>query len=319
MVSQQPSPMPMLRAFATLALLAAVLAGPAPALALRASYLYPVASMMGPLQTSAAALSYDAANRELYVVSEGIVRVVNDAGMESYAWPQSEELGVVREVAPLGDGDVLVLRQRGGRMGLVRCNFRGEPIAEVAIAGLPELGVSTFDPRIVHRNGLLYLADLAASRSLVVADLSSGKVVTRIDLAATLGLTGSNADYSVGGFAVDRLGNLLFTVAPMFKVFVVRPGGEVSMFGKSGSAPGKFGQVGGVAADDAGRIYVTDVLKSAVMVFDGEFRFLGEFGYRGQRPGNLIAPRELVVAEGKLYVSQQARQGVAVYDLTHQG
>ncbi len=309
----------LVRALVILALAASALAAPAPARALRASYLYPVASTMGPLLTSAASLSYDASSHELYVVSEGIVRVVNDVGMETYAWPQSEELGAVLEVAPLGDGDVLALRHRAGRLGLVRCNFRGEPIAEVAIAGLPELGAATFSPRIVYRQGKLYLADLAASRTLIVADFPSGKVLSRTDLAATLGLTGNYADYSVNGFDVDGRGNLLFTVAPMFKVFVVSPGGEVSMFGRSGSAPGKFGQVGGVAADDAGHIYVTDVLKSAVMVFDGEYRFLGEFGYRGQRPGNLIAPRELVVAGGKLYVSQQARRGVAVYDVAHDG
>jgi DNA-binding beta-propeller fold protein YncE len=298
----------------------ALAAGPAPARALRAAYLYPVASTMGPLQTSAASLSYDPSSRELYVVSEGLVRVVNDVGMETYAWPQSEELGSVREVAPLGDGDVLALRYRAGRTSLVRCNFRGEPTAEVAVAGLPDMGPGAFDPtRMVHRQGKLYLADLGTSRTVVVVDLPSGRVVSKVDIAAVLELTGNNADYSVSGFAVDGRGNLLLTVAPMFKVFVVSPDGKVSAFGRSGSAPGKFGQVAGVAVDEAGRIYVTDVLKSAVMVFDGEHRFLGEFGYRGQRPGNLLAPRELVVAEGRLYVSQQARRGVAVYDVTPDG
>jgi hypothetical protein len=299
---------------------AALAAYTAPAHALSAHYLYPVASLAGPLQTSAASLAYDAGSRELYVVADGMVRVVNDVGMETYAWPQSEELGAVREVAPLEDGDVLALRTRAGKAGLVRCNFRGEPTAEVSIEGLPAMGVGAFDPtNMIYRQGTLYLADLGTSRTVVVADLRSGRVVSKLDMAATLGLTGNYADYSASGFAVDARGNQLFTVAPMFKVFVVSPGGQVSMFGKSGSAPGKFGQIASVATDDSGHIYVTDLLKSAVMVFDREYRFLGEFGYRGQRPGNLIAPRELVFAGGRLYVSQQARRGVAVYGVAHDG
>jgi DNA-binding beta-propeller fold protein YncE len=299
---------------------AAAAASPTSADALDALYLFPVASLMGPLQTSAASLAYDAANRELYVVSEGIVRVVNNVGMETYAWPQSEELGAVREVAPLEDGSVLALRSRAGKTGLVRCNFRGEPTAEVPIEGLPGMAVGAFDPtRMIYSQGLLYLADLGTTRTVVVADLAAGKVVSKLDIAQVLGLTGEYADYSATGFAVDSRSNQLFTVGPLFKVFVVTPGGQVSMFGRSGSAPGKFGQVAGVAADNSGNIYVTDLLKSAVMVFDGEYRFLGEFGYRGQRPGNLVAPRDLVFADGRLYVSQQARRGVAVYGVANGG
>ena len=51
----------------------------------------------------------------------------------------------------------------------------------------------------------------------------------------------------------------------------------------------------GIAKDDQGNYLVVERLRSVVMVFDKEFRFLQEFGYRGDKPGNLIRPNEVAV------------------------
>jgi hypothetical protein len=52
------------------------------------------------------------------------------------------------------------------------------------------------------------------------------------------------------------------------------------------------------------------------MIFDKDFKFLREFGYRGYGPGNLIAPMELTVDDrGRIYVSQSARRGVSVFQV----
>jgi hypothetical protein len=291
-----------------------LVASPAAASSLQASYLYPVAALSGPLRTSAATLSYDAKHHELYVVSDGLVRVVNESGMEIYTWPQDSELGPVYAVAALDDGDVLALHYRGAGLVLVRCNFRGEPVGEVPVEGLSGVRAS----HMAYRDGKLYLANLGDARTVVVVDLAARRVVRSVELVKALGLESVQAEYAVDAFAVDVRGNLLFTVAPAFKVFVLSPEGEARSFGRSGSGPGKFGIIRGVATDDAGDIYVTDALKSAVLVFDADFKFLGEFGYRGNRPGNLVGPRDVVFAEGKLYVSQQARRGVAVFAVAHQ-
>jgi hypothetical protein len=53
------------------------------------------------------------------------------------------------------------------------------------------------------------------------------------------------------------------------------------------------------------------------MVFDKEFRFIREFGYRGDKPGNLIRPNDLAMGNsGKLYVTQVRNRGVSVFSLT---
>jgi DNA-binding beta-propeller fold protein YncE len=273
------------------------------------------------LPTSAATLTYDARHHELYVLSEGLVRVVNPVGMEVFTWEQDSALGNVSGVAPLDDGDVIALRQVGTQTELVRCNFRGEILGPFEVDGLREEIAQGFDPvRMLNGgDGRLYLADLYAAKRVLTVDIAVGRVVRSLDLASKLGLEGLQTQYDIDGFAVDGHGNVLVTVAAMFKVFVIAPDGSTRSFGKSGSAPGKFGIVKGVAADDAGNIFVTDILKSAVLVFDADFNFVAEFGYRGTRPGSLLSPRDIVVADGKLFVSQQARRGVAVFSVSHDG
>ncbi len=123
------------------------------------------------------------------------------------------------------------------------------------------------------------------------------------------------------GFSLDADGNMLFTVPVLFKAYVVSPEGKVTgSFGKAGSAPGMFGVVSGIAKDDQGNYLVVERLRSVVMVFDKEFRFLQEFGYRGDKPGNLIRPSELAVGNaGKLYVTQVRNRGVSVFSIVSDG
>ena len=89
--------------------------------------------------------------------------------------------------------------------------------------------------------------------------------------------------------------------------------GKVRAFGTRGSSPGKFNVVSGIAADDNGNIYVADTLRCVVMIFDREFNFRTEFGYRGLEPGNLIAPMELTVDSDRVYVAQTRSRGVSVF------
>jgi len=75
--------------------------------------------------------------------------------------------------------------------------------------------------------------------------------------------------------------------------------------------------VAGIATDDSGNIYIADTLKSVVMIFDKDFKFIMELGYRGEKPGNLIAPRNMIVNNGNIYVSQSRKRGVSVYRIVN--
>jgi hypothetical protein len=76
--------------------------------------------------------------------------------------------------------------------------------------------------------------------------------------------------------------------------------------------------VAGIVKDSRGDYLVVDKLKCAVMVFDKDFNFLTQFGYRGSRPGNLIAPDDIAIDNNdRIYVTQAARRGVSVFKLTY--
>src|SRR5262249_20525691 len=132
-----------------------------------------------------------------------------------------------------------------------------------------------------------------------------GREQALFDFGAQLGFDGpKRADNDMRGFSVDHAGNMYFTIPTQFSAFVATPDGKVRSFGTRGSSPGKFSVVAGIAADDDGHIYITDILRAVVMVFDRDFRFLGEFGYRGNGAENLVGPSAVVVGNGRVYVSQ---------------
>jgi hypothetical protein len=123
----------------------------------------------------------------------------------------------------------------------------------------------------------------------------------------------------LSGFAVDDKGNIFFTVPVLFSAFKLTPRGELRRFGRSGSAKGKFGVVSGIATDDRGYIYVSDRLRSVVLIFDRNLIFQTEFGYRGNQPSNLIVPDDLAIDSlGNVYVGQAANRGVSVFKIVHQ-
>jgi sugar lactone lactonase YvrE len=279
----------------------------------RLEYQYDLATFAGRVRTSAATLNYDRNAHELYVVGYGQVRVFNAAGMEVFRFGDDEALGIVYGVAALENGDLLVVSYRDSKPGLLRCNFRGEVVERVELTGVPE-ALKGFGPNaIAYQGGRVYLADLMGMRVVVVD--TAGRYFASYDLAELAGLAGTREDAGMNGFGVDRDGSMLFTVAAGFRAYVVSLAGEVRFFGKPGSAPGTFGVVAGIGSDASGRYYVADTLKSAVMVFDRDFTFLGQVGTRGTKPGQLVAPTSLAVADNRVFVSQQGNRGVTVYQV----
>ena len=98
-----------------------------------------------------------------------------------------------------------------------------------------------------------------------------------------------------------------------FTAGVVSPSGALRLFGTRGSSPGKFNIAGSIVADERGWIFVLDRLRSVVIVFDPKLKFVLEFGYRGDGPTNLIAPFDLAVGNGRIFVSQARDRGVKVF------
>lgn len=305
------------RAVAAVAAAALLVVPAARARAATGTYLFSLADANGPLPLSWVRLAQDPQAHETFVLdpSAGVVHVFNRSGMETFSFGDDEALGSVTDVAVLDGGDLALLTFLHGQRTLVRCNFRGEPIGRIEVHGAPAQDAKLVPDRIRFAGGLLYLA--ASQEMRVLAVRPDGTWVRSYDASAVAAKKKADAGFT--GFGVDANGDVLFTVAPLFSAFVLSPEGKLRAFGVRGSAPGKFNVVGGIAADDAGNLYVTDILRSVVMVFDPAFRFQGEFGYRGPGPENLVAPRDLVVDGGQVFVTQSAARGVSVFRLEPPG
>lgn len=299
-----------------MALLApALIAAAAPSAnpAFRAKYLYNLAETNGIIRQSFNDISYDPTTGELFVVGEGIARVFNQTGMETYRFQGDERTGSIYSVVALESGDLIALGYAEGTLRLSRCDFRGEFQEELQLKNLEAHAPGGFRPiALTYANGKLYVVDQIGMR-VVVAE-PTGAVVASYDLAKLAGLTAEDREKSeIRGFSVDRNGGMLFTIPTNFLVYVVDPDGTTRMFGKRGSTPGKFNVIAGVDRDEHGNIYVTDMLRSVVSVFDAEFQFVKEIGYRGRGPGGLIVPVEIVTAPDRIFVSQYGNRGVSVF------
>lgn len=282
------------------------------------SYLHQLSDFSGTVRCNDVRLHVDPRHDEVFIVDTGRIRVFDGSGMEIYSFEPDGSLGGVYDIATDEDGDILTLgygAAGGGaaRPFVARLDYRGEPKGRIEISGLPEELRGFVPNAMLYRNGALILA---SRQSLMVVEFDrEGRFQRSVDLARLLDLDeAARADAEIGGIAVDDSGNLLFTVPTLFRAFVLSPKGTLRSFGKVGSAPGNFGVVGGIASDRFGNLYVADRLRSVVVVFDKDFRFLAEFGGYGDRPESLVRPGSLQFdSKDRLYVTQMRGRGVAVF------
>lgn len=282
------------------------------------TYLYTLSNFSGKLAYDWARISVDQERDETYVLYQNIIRIFNSSGMEIFSFGDDLDLGQILDASVDNRGDVILLSYKDSQHLLTRCNFRGVPTAPIQIAKLPA-EVPFLASRVVYRNGLYYFVSLPTS-TVIVTD-ANWEFQRFVDLRRSFDPEDKkkgDSENDVIGFTVDSEGNMFFTAPTLFKVYKVLPDGSSTSFGRSGSGPGRFGVIAGVAVDSQGNVLVVDKLKCVVIVFDRNFNFLREFGYRGLRPQNLIAPDDIAIdSKDRVYVSQARRRGVSVFALTY--
>lgn len=295
---------------------ATILGGTAGGAELTASYLYNLSDFTGIKPYNSARISVDESRNEIYAMSGESVNIFNGSGMEVFRFDYDPGLGIVYDVAVDGDGEIYLLALKDRQARIIRCNFRAEPIAAVDLKGMPPELASFSPDRMFLREGRLYLASMSEMQVVVVD--TGGKFLENINIAAKIGFDEKErSDSGIGGLALDRDGNLLFTIPTQARVYRLGRDGDAKSFGKRGSGPGKFGVATGIAVDRNGNLLVSDTLRCVVMVFDKNFGFIREFGFRGFKPGNLIGPNELMVdGNNRVYVSQIRKRGVSVYQIS---
>ena len=284
---------------------------------IKESFLYRLSNFNGSVPYNWARIFVDKEKNEIYVVYENLVRIFNENGMEIYSFSDTVKLGNIYDVTVDNNGNIIILSYKGNNYLITLSNFMGQPTSEIELKNLP-LEYSGFLPnRIVYRNGNLYLASLN-SMKVVITD-TQGFFRDGYDLAKIIGLEEDDrANTGIGGFNLDNEGNILFTIPVIARAYKLSPDRKVASFGKRGSAPGRFGIPGDIVADNFGNSIVCDTLRSVIIVFDKDFKFLTEFGYRGFGPGNLIAPMNLAIDDNsRIYVSQLRNRGISVFRIIY--
>ena len=286
--------------------------------ALQASFLYSLSDFTGFIPYNWARVSVDEERNEVYVLYQNLMRIFNDAGMEIYRFGDDLDVGRIIDMAIEPSGDILLLaykEQSGGE--IIRCNYRGDPKSTFWLSNLPN-PFSNFSPnRMIYRQGNLYFISLMGMQ-VVITD-TRGIFKKGYDLIPLLEREEKErGNMEVSGFSVDREGNILFTVPTLFRACILSPEGKIDWFGRPGSINGRFNIVGGITKDSKGNYIVIDKLKCAVMVFDKDFNFITQFGYRGSKPDNLIIPDDVAIDnKDRIYVTQTKKRGVSVFKLNY--
>ncbi|MCU0222535.1 MAG: NHL repeat-containing protein [Acidobacteria bacterium] len=308
--------------------LAAVLVtavGPVPAAEIAPQYEYTLADFTGPVPFMGVRVRLDAAREEAFILSGGSLRVFGPTGMETFSLPLDPEFGVVQDVAVDETGDLYLLAhewiQRPGTTGfyLLRCDYRGVAREKLVPTGIPEKLADFLPNTLIYAGGRFYVSVSNRMQVLVLSKRAGLEQVK--DFTASLPEEKDiRQNASFGGIAVDPQGRVIVSVPIDFGVYVMAADGQVARFGEAGSRPGNFNIVGPVATDAAGNIFVADVLRSTVNVFDSGLQFVTEFGGYGITDGKLVKPTDLAVSSaGRLFVSQMRNRGVAVFTLSPAG
>ncbi|MDY0185869.1 MAG: hypothetical protein RBR43_08335 [Desulfuromonadaceae bacterium] len=305
-----------------------------------ASYMYRLSDFSGPVASLWARLAVDPVKNEVYTLnrSDSVIQIFNDTAMQIFDCGEDLALASSLDIAAADDGEMFVL-YRSPAATVRQLNYRGELLNEIKIVPTGR-GLQNFNPVYLdYKGGSLYLAD-AENMQVVVASVS-GEIQRSFDFRQQLEVQTRTAlkdqtlresqrkrlqdklaalgKADMTGFSVDTNGNLFFTIASLFVAFRATPQGELEEFGTPGGAPGKFGVIASIIGDKEGHIYVADRLRCVVLLFDKDFNFLTEFGYRGEQPQNLVVPDDIAFDErnGRIYVAQAANLGVSVFSIKH--
>jgi hypothetical protein len=291
--------------------------------AVNVSYLYNLSNFTGPIRISAPRVSVDWERNEVSVLYQNLVRVFNDNGMEIHRFGDDLDVGGIVDLTNDSRGDIILLSYKWSdaeatNVGIMtRCNYRGEPTGELHLNKLPPQFAGFAPQRVIQRNSQLYLVNLM-DLAVVITD-EEGNFQKGHDIFKLLELPEKDrGNVELMDLTVHSDGSMLFTIPVLFRAYRLYPDGKISSFGKPGGAPGRFNIVSSMVVDSAGNYLIVDRLKYTVMVFDDKYNYLTQFGFKGRKAGNVIAPDQITIDRSdRVYVTQNGRRGVNVYKVTH--
>jgi len=258
------------------------------------------------------AIALDGSSGEILVADSGHDRIlIFDAeGVRRFQFSYASSLSSPLSVGVDSEGYIYILGARRDGRSIFRFDYDGRPMGRL---GLPdEIDGHPLDlaSLALDSENRIYALDRGSDRVCVFS--REGEVLLTFDLAESLD--------------PDLRAELLFGPVHIYRdrLFIPLPGlGSVLVYGVDGSFRRSIGHKGGtpgemsfpiaVAHDSRGMLLVLDKLRCNVLGFDGQGRFLGEFGGKGSHPGWFYLPSFLAVdLKDQVYVGQLFQNKIQV-------
>lgn len=297
-------------------LLLAALAAPGTARAsgidrgiLRVTFLYAIENAGGRAERLREPMdvAVDRKTGEIYVVDAGrrsiLVYDRNGAFVQAI---EVEGKDAPRMVAVDGEGRLYVAHLDSSTLSVL--DYRGQPLGKLA------LPVAAGAPAAAGRP-----AALAAGPSGDVYALRTAGGLVRLDPEGAaheeIAFAGEEKPNAIYGLTVDPAGRFLFTDMRPYSVVVFDPGSRKSTrFGAAGVLYGQLDRPIGIAADEAGHVFVVSTVTNKVSCFSRDGEFIEEFGGMGEGYGRFYMPSKVASdGKGRIYVLENTLKRVQVF------
>jgi hypothetical protein len=252
-----------------------------------------------------AAVFVDHRHGEVFVADTVANRIVvfDREGLYRYQFGCADYIGSPLGIAVDSDGFVFVLGSSREGHRVVRFDFDGMYLDDVDLTAIPARQIRDLT---LDDQDRLVLVDDEAYVDVISRDR---ELVRRIDVGAMV--PGDQRRELYLGHPVVRNGQLWIPASNLGTVLVfdVETGDYVRSVGHSGSTSGELTFPIGVDVTSNGIVTVLDKMRFAVVCYDTEGRFLGEFGGKGFRDGWFYHPSLLACADRDRVVVGQILDG----------
>ncbi|CAF3759051.1 unnamed protein product [Rotaria sp. Silwood1] len=153
----------------------------------------------------------------------------------------------------------------------------------------------------VSKTGLIYVADQQNQCVKIISLLGSEKQIL------------SRPFNRPKGVHIDEYGRILVTEHNRLLIL----DNELNLLksiGDHGSKPGEFNVPWGITTDSLSNMYICDQMNNRIQKFDTDGRFLLEWGYEGENPGQFYYPHFISVSGNRVAVSDQLNHRIQVFD-----
>ncbi len=254
---------------------------------------------------------FDRKKKELYIAEAATHKIfVYD---ENGTFIQEIKLTTIQSppgmMAVDGMGNIYVGYLGSPKIGIL--NYQGEPLEHMDLPGIVD----------VQGNKLRPFRLSSGPDGSIYALKTEGGGIVKIDAGGgpseEISITGNDAPNVINNIAIDNEGRFLFTDMRPYSVVIFDPRKMTfHRIGTSGMLYGQIARPTGIAADDAGHIFVLSGMLSKVSCYDRDGNFIEEFGGIGDRYGKFYMPTK-IASDGKdrLFVLEGALKRVQVFKI----